>query len=272
MTLLACLFASMQPGLAQEEFAPRELHPWAKLSPGSWKRVRVATETLDKYGAITGVSMSETTTTLAAMDQSSYTLCVETTIEVAGKRVSAQPRYTTYGFHGELPGQTVTDKKTENAELVICGTKVSAEIREITLSGPDFKRFTKIYYSDRVPPYVLKRSTKATDSEGKIVRYETEVEVVAVDMPYKVLSEVKSTSYVKSVQRQPHGPSTVILEIQCLDVPGGVVYQTTKKLDPAGGVTERKTLEMVDYEVVRSDDNLRTGRRRILPRARARGN
>ena len=59
---------------------------------------------------------------------------------------------------------------------------------------------------------------------------ETLSEVVALDMPQRVLSEIKNVACIKTVQKTPKG-SVTTLAMSSPDVPGGVVYQTTKETD-----------------------------------------
>lgn len=267
-TLVVCLLPALSL-VGQEEFAPRELHPWAKLRPGSWKRVRNVVETIDKSGAVTAVTRTESTTTLNELTNDSYTLCVETTIELGDRTIASPPRYSKLSIHGGPPGQTVAVKKLGDVELTICGNRILAEQRQVTLSGGDSQRVSVVYFSERIPPYVLKRETTVTDPQGKLPAIQTEVDVVAMEMPYPVADLILPTSYVRSVQRQINGPSLVTLEVHCPEIPGGVVYQSTKKLDSQGNMIERRTSELVAFEtLVPGEEGSRANRRRIFSRGR----
>src|SRR5687768_11687188 len=70
---------------------PQEQHPWGRFPSGSWKSVRVVTETLDDKGEVANVTRTETRTTLVAADERGYSLRIESTVEVAGKRFASQP-------------------------------------------------------------------------------------------------------------------------------------------------------------------------------------
>lgn len=65
-------------------------------------------------------------------------------------------------------------------------------------------------------------------------------------MPQRVLAEIKSTACIKTVQKTPKGAVTT-LAMSSPDVPGGVVYQTTKETDTSGRLVRRSTLELVSY-------------------------
>ena len=65
-------------------------------------------------------------------------------------------------------------------------------------------------------------------------------------MPQRVLTEIKNVSCIKTVQKSSKGTVTT-LAMSSADVPGGVVSQTTKEMDPAGRLIRRSTLEFVSY-------------------------
>ncbi len=60
------------------------------------------------------------------------------------------------------------------------------------------KTTSKVFYSETVEPYVLRRETVKADPQGK-KRNETIYEVVAFDVPYSVLGEILNTAHVKMV-------------------------------------------------------------------------
>ena len=118
-------------------------------------------------------------------------------------------------------------------------------------------------HATRVADYLL---TQGIDSV---------VEVVAVDMPEKVLTEVKSAAHVKTLETYRNGNgkvtlSKVTLEVHCDSVPGGVVSHTSRQIDNEDKVT-RSTLELIDYEaIMKAPDGKEppAGRRRLFQRRR----
>jgi phosphoribosylformylglycinamidine (FGAM) synthase PurS component len=105
-----------------------------------------------------------------------------------------------------------------------------------------------LYYSPSVPPFTLKRVTKVTDPEGKTIQRQTTAEVLAVDMPHKVLDDMEPVAYQRTLETHPNG-STATIEVFCLGVPGGIVAHTSKDMDTAGNVIRRSTLELMCFEV-----------------------
>ena len=75
------------------------------------------------------------------------------------------------------------------------------------------------------------------------------MDVVSVEMPHKVLSEIKATSHIR-IREKLHatGGEAITVEVQCPDVPGWVVSRSTKLLDKDARVVQRTTLELVDFD------------------------
>lgn len=233
---------------AAETAVPSQHHCWGRFKPGSWKTVRVRTENLDEVGKVVSTSITETTTTLTGVDQAGYTLRIDVMVEVAGRRYFSQPKTTRIGFSGEQSGQTVSLKSVGKEEFFVSDRTVPCEVREVVINGDDSKRVTQLHYSPKLAPHVLRRSTVATKVDDGSTDYSSQVETLAVDMPYRVLTEMKSASFNRTVVEHAGGKS-ITLEVQCMDVPGGVVSHTSKELDKRGNVTRRSTLELVDYNI-----------------------
>jgi hypothetical protein len=269
---LALLFLAIAVGaqLRAGEFHASDLNPWTKFGIGSWKKVRVFTESLDETGKVQSTSVKETKTTLVEVTETQFTLKVETTVEVAGRKFFPDPSYIQQGYNGETNGQTAEVKVIGPGEVLIDGRKYPSEVRQVIVNGDALKRVSTVYINEQTPPHILRRQTTATDAAGTTKNYESTVEVIAVDMPYRVLSDSKPVSHVKTTYRQVAGKSTVVLETHCADVPGSVVAHSAKELNPAGRVVSRETLELTEYQVVpiASEPTTPTnnGRRRIFNR------
>lgn len=244
--ICTAIFAAPSFGKQIEEGVPRAQHPWGQFKVGAWKRVKTHTETLDESGRVASFSTTETTTKLVDVDDSGYTLRIDVVVEVAGKRFTAQPQVIRRGFNGEGEGQTVSVKRMGEGSLKLNGKKVACEVREITVDAGDTKRVTTVYWNERVAPYVLKRETHCFDKDGKPTDCNSQVDLVAVDMLNKVLSEMKSTSQFR-IMSQQGSTSTLTLEVHCADIPGGVVSHTMKETDESGRTIRRSTMELLNY-------------------------
>ncbi len=234
----------------------RQHHPWAEFEPGAWKQVRIFTETLDENGQVTGTSTTDMRTTLLQMDEQGITLEVATTVEVAGKRFEAEPQTLDQGYWGELETQTLRPGKVTSAQITVGEQSLPCQIQEFELIGSNTRTATKVHYSEAVRPHVLRRESVTTSLDGEQKLGETTSEVLALDLPFRVLSEIQPTAHVRSVNRHPKG-TVFTLAVTSAKVPGGVVSHWSKEVDRTGRIVRRSTLELQDYGL--EDGTIRTG-------------
>jgi hypothetical protein len=252
----AGLILAAHPASAQTVAIPREKHAWGKFAPGAWIKVRKLTEELNPQGDPTNVSTTETKTTLLQLDEKKFVLQSEVTVEVSGKRFTAQPRTVSLGYQGETNGEEVSVRKLGPDVFDLGGVKSPCELLELTIGAGPSRVVSTVCYSNRIAPFVLRRNSKRVGvPPDQSPQQQAQVEVLAVDMPYRVLTELKSVAFVRTVQRLGKG-SVVTVEVYCPDVPGGVVAHTSKELNELGHPVRRSTLELSDYGLGDdSDDN-----------------
>jgi hypothetical protein len=245
--LIALVFVTLgERCVADEPGICARHHSWARFQPGAWKLVRVVTESLDEGNRVLSVNTTETKTSLLRTESDGVALEVEVGVEVAGKQFDGLPQCLKQGFHGELAGGEVKVRPPQSAEVSIEDKKIPCRSQQIEVDGSASRTSVNVYYSDTVSPFILRRQSKTTDASGSTVLSETVSEVVALDMPQRVLSEIKNVACIKTVQKTPRG-SVTALAMSSPEVPGGVVYQTTKESDTAGRLVRRSTLELVNY-------------------------
>ncbi|MDY0167307.1 MAG: hypothetical protein RBS80_12235 [Thermoguttaceae bacterium] len=233
-------------GLGQDIEVCRQYHPWGEFQPGAWKLVRVFTETLDEDGLVTGTSTSETRTTLLQMDDRGITLEVATTVEVAGKRFEAESQTVDQGFWGQTETQTLRPGKVSPTRITVGEQTVACQVRELEIIGSSTRTTSKVFFSADVQPHVLRRESVTTTLDGNEKLGETTIEVIALDMPFRVLSEIQPSAHVRSVNRHPKGV-VFTLAVTSGTVPGGVVSHWSKEMDRTGRIVRRSTLELIDY-------------------------
>src|SRR4051812_25456873 len=262
------LFCAM-PAAAQEGGIPAEHHPWGRFPVGSWKLVRVTTDNLDALGNVTGVTITETKTTLMAADAASYTLYSEVTVETSGKRFTTPPKTTKLGYSGQAPGEGVTSKKAGDAEITINGRRIPCEVRQIRIDGQGTKYEGTVHFAANIPPYVLRKDGVASGA-GDAPKTTSSVEVLALDMTYRVLADRRTVAFVRTIDKRPDRISTTI-EATCDDIPGGEVAHSSQEQNEDGKVLRRANLELLDFHVAneRPDENW-GGRRRVIHRNRPR--
>ena len=274
-----CLFAgailAVVPCAAEDDGIPAGQHPWGRFPVGSWKCVRVTTQTLDAGGAVAGTTTTELRTTLVAADGASYSLRVESSVEIAGKVFQAQPQVVRHGYYGQPVGASVAVQRRGQQELVIDGRTVPSDVHLVSFESDEGKRTSTIHYSSEVAPHQLRRET-TTDGGEESERSKTLVETVALDMPHQVLGQWKTAAHLKTTRTSPPG-TKVTIEVHCDEVPGGVVSHVATESDAAGRIVRRSALELVDYAIgghapaadPAADPAVR---RRLFPRHRMRRN
>jgi len=240
--LLISFYPASSPG--QDAGITRRHHPWGCFEVGAWRRVRVVTETFEENRALT--SITETKTTLKAVEEDGVTLVVDMNLEVGGKQLQTESQTVKQAWHGELANQDVKVTHLGASSVVIQGRKIPCKIEQLELTGPASKTTTKIYYSDTVEPFILKRESVTTDLEGTNQLGEATVEVMDVDVPCRLLASIRNTFHVKAVRKDAKGTETTVA-FTSTRVPGGVIRQTSNGFDVSGRLIRQSRLELLDY-------------------------
>lgn len=258
------LLGSLQtPGPAQETGISRRHHPWGCFEVGAWTRVRVVTQDFKENETL--ISVTETKTTLKELADDGVTLLVESAAEVGGKPLRIEPKTVKQGWHGELADRDVQVTQLGNGEVVIRNRRVPCKIQQNVVVGPTEKTTTKIYYSDTVEPFILKRESVTTALEGNAKLGETTVEVMDVDVPCRILASIRNTFHVKAVHANNKGTTTTIA-FTSTRVPGGLIRHDSKQFDKEGRLIAQSALELLDYGLEADDGTvLPFGRRRPGP-------
>lgn len=181
----------------------------------------------------------------------SFELLTESTIEVAGRQYVPTPQRMTQNYFGVPKGSTV--KPIRDSEYVLNGVKQKCRIYEVVVDKDNSRRLTRFYIAANGDPIILRQETTATDKDGQKM-FEITADVVAIDMPLKVLANTIPCAYLRTVQES--GDKQIItIEAYSEAVPGGVVSQSIKIRNSGGKMLERQTAELIDYglgEMVKS--------------------
>ena len=130
------------------------------------------TETLDEKGQVAGVTRTETRTTLVTVDARGYSLRIESTVEVAGKKFTSQPQVVKHGYYGEPAGQTVEVKKIGTADLEIDGRTVASDVRQATFEsdGVETRTSTIPFRRHFAVPIAARNRHRSCDGETSAAR------------------------------------------------------------------------------------------------------
>lgn len=248
---LAVLLA-VATAVADDPPISRRHNSWRRFHRGSWKQVRTTTETLDGEDRVVATNITETKTTLESIAPDAITLKIEVSYAVGGKWFTAEPQIVKQTYSGEAAGQAVEVKTLPPESIEIDSKKIDCQSQQIEFLDGKNRRTTLIHYSDRVPPYILRTKTTTKDGSGNALSERLESEVVALNMPYVVLGEQKSASYVKITQTTESGVTTT-LSVNVSDIPGEEVAATSKKVDRGGKVVKKSTSQILAYQAQVSD-------------------
>ena len=229
--------------LARAEGLSRHHHYWGRFQPGAWNLVRVETATFEETGTTT--SIAETRTSLEEVHEDGVTLLIKKAVGLTGKLLDNNPQAVRQAFHG-VASQKATVTNLGAGIVTIQGRPITCEVEQVEVSTPTGKITTKIYYSDNVEPYVLRRESVKTAPDSETVLSETIVEVVALNVPCRKIPGLSRATYVKAVHKHAGGTTERVSEVSTA-VPGGIVSQTSKELDANDHLVRRTTLELVDW-------------------------
>ena len=254
-----CVHFSMAEGLG------RHHHRWGRFQPGAWNLVRVVTETFED--AETTTSITETRTSLEAVHEDGVTLLIEVAVALKGKQFDTDPQAVKQAFHGGSASPETTVENQGAAVVTIQGRRIPCKIEQVEVSTSTGKTTTKIYYSDSVEPYVLRRESVKTDPDGKTVLSETSVEVVELEVPSRRISGLSRATHVKAIHKYAGG-TIERFSVVSTAVPGGIVCQTLKELDENDHLVRRASLELVDWGLRPETERVGLFRRRWVGRYR----
>lgn len=232
------------PLLGQEAGLTKQHHPWGQFHAGAWSLTRVTTESFE--GGETLTSVTETNTTLSKIDEAGVTLKVEVAVLVGGKRLDTDPQTLHQGFHGDIVANEPAVKDLGPAELVVENRRIDCRVLELEFPRPSGRKVSKVWYSDAVDPYILKRVTEVYGEDLQTPVSKTNVEVVALEAPCRVFRSFRTAARVKSVQEDASGTTTTWAWTSSV-VPGGVICCSSQQVDKQGRLVLRSNLQLLDY-------------------------
>ncbi|MBI1903733.1 MAG: hypothetical protein HYS13_21735 [Planctomycetia bacterium] len=275
---ICTLLAALLPPAAQADDGRvgRSTHPWAQFGGGSWSMVRKTSETVNEKGQ-RETTVTMTKSTLVAIDDETYTLKIETTVDANGKQIVPPPQVVRHTFE-DLPADTTATvhdvAADKTVEVEIEEKKFACRVYQVSFKNEIHQTTTTTFYNSAVAPHVLKRESSTIDTQSRNLERHVRQWVIALDMPCRVRDDIKSASHLRIDEKHSGGTMTTLV-VQCRDVPGGVIGQSSKEMDTRGNVIRRSTLELVDFGVkqaeLRTTLDSRGHRRRWLARRARRG-
>lgn len=261
---------SSLPG-AEANRVLQQSHAWGRFGKGSWRHVRIVTESFDELGHLTNASITDNKTTVEEVTADRVTLKVEVTVEVAGQKFPSQPQIIKQGYAGENVGQTVSIKPLKPAVVIVDGREIPCETQQIEILGGASKEVSMISYSPQLTPPILKRTSTLSDVASAKTVQEATSEVKALDMARTLLDELEPrTAYLVLQEQKTDRGTTTTWSWHVPEIPGEIVDQSSKKVDGQGRLVRRSTLELVGYNIEGDDASRDVGGRRMRRHKRGR--
>ena len=271
--LLLLILPAQSSLLGQIPDIPNEHHCWGRFDPGAWRLACIVTQSFDKDGKPLGITTTMERVTLVGVRRGYATLRIESVLEVGGKAFESPVRTVSVGFHGEEIGSRtqMEDLGIENAN--IDGNPITCRVKQYQIRDDDQHKQVKIYYSNQVAPYILRRETVITNNDVPEPAYRNNLQVVALDRPHEVLDQIKSTSHL-IIEKKNGKSNTTKTAIHALDIPGEVIRYESDEKDNEGHPIRQSDMELIDYGYSEPDDELditrRQNRRKDKRRSRRR--
>jgi hypothetical protein len=219
------------------------------------------TQSFDEHGKSLGTTTTVERVMLVRIRRGYAILQIESVLEVGGKTFDSPIRIVSQGYHGEEIGNRTFMQELGTGNTYVEGKPISCQVRQYEIKSEDQHKLVKVYYSNKIPPYILRRETIATVGEDKQPTYLNELQVVALDRPHQVFDEIKTTSHLKTTKKNGKS-ATTILSIHAGDVPGEIVSYRSDEKDDAGKLIRQSTMELVDYGYSAPDEELENTQRR----------
>jgi hypothetical protein len=259
LCLLSLLILS---GYAADCIIPRERHAWAAFRPGSWKEVRVTSESLDAAGNITQKSVTQTKTTLLAVENDIYELQIDVIVEVDGRRILSEPKIIRLGLNGEQEGQRVRISYLNQQQLKLEQQLIPVQVSQLEICDSTTRKISRLYVSNNCLPHVLRRETDVYDIMGNQLS-QTLTDTTVRDITIDILSQRHFAWKNRTELKHPQG-TIITEETLCSDIPGSVIAHVSHEYDATGKLLKRSTLELLNYNATPPE----APRRRILRRNR----
>jgi hypothetical protein len=151
------------------------------------------------------------------------------------------------GFYGESPEQPVAVTSLGAEDLTIASKSYPCRVEQVETTSATSKTVTKLWRTDEVAPFVLKRETVTTMLETGAKSDESSMEVVSLGRRRTIRERLRAAVELRLVHRHARG-KTVTLAWECDDVPGGIVEQNAEEFDGNDRLVRRTKLELVDYK------------------------
>ena len=218
---------------------PPEHHPWGRLQPGSWSRVRVATETFG--GGNSSSEIAIITTTLVRVEEDGVVL----TREVKTGDEVTREEGVKYAWDGTKRNPR-TQEKYSLGEVDVDGKTYACQTHIRTTKDEFGDQIVKSWYSPDQSPYFLKRITRVTGTSPQT----TSMRVIRLAVTRMVLDK-PLVCWQSETKFSSASDKATTMGYHSIDIPGGLVSSESEVIHPQQGTKQRLRQELIEYEALR---------------------
>lgn len=224
----------------------RRTHPWARLQPGAWRRLRVVAESFDAAGESSGVNASERVERLLAVEANSYTLEVENLVPLAGRPApgAAESRRLWLLTDRSIDLGSPLVEEVEPTSISFGDKVVPCRTWRVTTAVEGAVEEELLCVSVGDDPAVLRR--QLTSSVGGEPGASMTLNVGRIDLPAIYAEHLTRSWRVATTITHPSGARTERSALYSADAPGGLHWEATSDYDASGRRTFWSVTELVE--------------------------
>ena len=233
--------------LSESWVFPKELHPWSRFHAGSWREIKIVTETFDEQGRLSGRSVTTQKEILKSTTDKTYVITVQTSVDVAGKRI--QGPWNTRVSHVSTDGRDMVFSTSQRPDEILPQSvgEVECHVFEVQYADENRHMRDQVFFSPDVFPHVLRRDTfeKPTTTSGEDLP-ERSVTTLALSIPLEWEGGIISCASQEKVLRHAKGHSQTITLLSPV-VPGGEIRSHSTEFDASGRRIRWSVQKLVAY-------------------------
>ncbi len=228
-------------GQAADWLPTVETHAWSRFGLRAWKEVRVRKYVMRKNGEVLQ-SSTLARTRVTRVGPHSYALCVSSILEIGGDGSPAVDQT----IERDVAPAVGESEVVGEQQVTINGKAYATQMISYKSVAGNQQETNTIFFCKDTVPQVLKRVTTTVDRITQATESETITTVTVLNSMADILGEAKCTWSTTTVIKM-RDKTITIREVNCPDVPGELVSQTTEEHDANGVLVARKELELVGY-------------------------
>lgn len=226
----------------------REQHAWARYDPGAWRRLQVLSEAFDAEGTFVGRSLTEHTERLIDVDEESYTLSVESTVELAGRRTTSEPKEQRYSLLTDrpFPESAPTLAEGEPVSISLGGVLITCRVWRLGVAGEadDDANFELLYVADDGVPRLLRRERSLALAGQSATRHDERVTQAGAPAEYG--GALVKTWHSTGEMTQPSGARSERFAVHASEPPGGLLQESVVEHDAEGNRSRWATTRLIE--------------------------